>query len=215
MAFNHWHHLVDSDHGRGYGQDELQWDPETCKEELERSWDVGSQGKSGAGCRSTQAGSESKHPGESTGTGRSSSNWDFSRAIPQGYSRERCLCTPQSLETWCQNPGSCCMGSHVPQLLLLPWAKGARNTPRSSLGFYPLILIKHQAALSAQPSPEPHCLSPPIPHGGVPCTPEHSSVCTAGTRLLWGRSQERHLLSREWDAGGVGSPRRSQPSSGA
>ena len=35
MAFNHQHHLVDSDHGRGYGQDELQRDLETCKAESE------------------------------------------------------------------------------------------------------------------------------------------------------------------------------------
>lgn len=36
LAFNHEHHLVDGKHGRGYGQDKLQRDPETCKAESER-----------------------------------------------------------------------------------------------------------------------------------------------------------------------------------
>lgn len=34
--FNHQHHLVDSDEGHGYGQDELQRDPESCKAALVR-----------------------------------------------------------------------------------------------------------------------------------------------------------------------------------
>jgi len=33
LALNRQRHLVDSDHGRGYGQDELQRDPETWNAE--------------------------------------------------------------------------------------------------------------------------------------------------------------------------------------
>lgn len=148
--FNHQHHLVDSDEGHGYGQDELQRDPESCKAALVRcrgmyqrgtgAWDHKGRAEQAAGPpkpaakASAQGKAREQHgqilieisPGKSW-QGVAGSGFSVLQAgvgslpVDPPFSQARERSCTHSTE--CQQAGGCCVGSCV------PWGATSQDSP--------------------------------------------------------------------------------------